>query len=107
MHLRVRIHHWVLWWVYVGVICGIVSLVNIVERDLSREEARLALFAGILFWLLGGLLCYAFDGILIEEPRHESPPPVAANDPEQREWHAASDFLLPGNRKSLLPPRVR
>ena len=107
MHIRVRIHHWVLWWFYVGVICGLVAIVNVMERDLSRSQVRLVLLVGVLFWLLGGLMCYACEGIRIEEPHPHPQPKEEPTVSEEKEWHAASDFLLPGNRKSLLPPRLR
>ena len=32
MHFRVRIRHWVAWWFYVGVVCGVIALVNILGR---------------------------------------------------------------------------
>ena len=109
MHFRVRIHHWVLWWFYVGVICGAIAVVSILARDLTRTEERVILVIGVLFWLQGGLVCYAYDSIQIEKPHQESPhgepPSVEEQVEEQKEWHSASDFLLPGGRKSLLPPK--
>jgi hypothetical protein len=108
-HFRARVHRWVLWWFYVGIVCGVVALVNILSRDLSRSQVRFILALGVLHWLLGGLVCYACDGIRIEEPhqppqneRRQNSEPVVR---QQNEWYAPSDFLLPGNRKSLLPPR--
>ncbi|HVW85575.1 MAG TPA: hypothetical protein VHB50_12885 [Bryobacteraceae bacterium] len=104
MHLNVRIHHWVLWWFYVGVVCGAVALVNIFTRDLSRTQDKFILIIGVLHWALGGLVCYASEGIRIERPyQPEGHITPARREPE--EWHPASDFVLPGNRKSLLPPR--
>jgi hypothetical protein len=109
MHYRARIHNWVRWWFIVGVICGVVALVNILARNLSRSQVGFLLVAGVLHWLLGGLVCYACDGIRIEEPhqpaQHKPGPGEEAEVWRQSEWHSASDFLLPGNRKSLLPPR--
>ena len=106
MHIHVRIRRWVVWWFYVGVICGVVALVNILGRnDLSRAEVRLILAAGVFFWLLGGLVCYATEGIRIERPSETIQRKPLNEQPrigQQTEWHAASDFLLPGNRKSLI-----
>jgi hypothetical protein len=34
-HIHLRIHHWVLWWFGVGIVCGVVALVNIFSRDLA------------------------------------------------------------------------
>ncbi len=102
MHIRARIHRWVFWWFYVGIACGIVAVTNILERDLERSQIIFILLVGVLFWGLGGLVCYVCEGISIEAPHG---PPVHRTEPiarPQMEWHAASDFLLPGNRKSLL-----
>jgi hypothetical protein len=105
MHVRVRIHRWVIWWFCVGVAAGAVALVNIMVRDLPRTQERTVLIVGVLHWLVGGIFCYGFEGIKIEE----SPKPRRIREvlPVQRlnEWHSPSEFLLPGKRKSLLPPR--
>lgn len=105
MHIHARIHDWVLGWFYVGILCGIVALVNIFVRDPSAAEVKVILAVGVFFWLLGGLLCYAFEGVKIRS--QPKAPEKMANPqiPQQREWHSASDFVLPGNRKSLLPPK--
>jgi hypothetical protein len=109
MHIHVRIHHWVLWWFYVGIVLGAIALVNIFFRDLSREQERIILIVGAMHWLLGGLVCYSCEGIQIERPRKpaETDKPVARRlvGFSQTEWHPASDFVLPGNRKSLIPPK--
>jgi len=101
VHVNLRIHRWVLWWFYVGVACGAVALANIVLRDLTRTQETVILAVGVLHWLLGGLVCYAFAGIQVEEP----PPPKnqpASNVAQQTEWHPASDFVLPGRGGKLL-----
>jgi len=105
MHFHLRIHHWVLWWFYVGIVCGTISVVNILARDLTRTEERVILVIGVLFWLLGGLVCYAYDSIQIEKPHQESPYGEPPSAEEPKGWHSASEFLLPGGRKSLLPPK--
>lgn len=106
MHIHVRIHRWVLWWIYVGVACGAVAVINILSLNLSRTQEDIVLLIGAVYWLLGGgVVCYACDAIRIEgssqQPKNKEP--TRASDPP--EWHPASDFLLPGNRKSLLPRR--
>jgi hypothetical protein len=68
MHIHVRIQHWVLWWFSVGVVVGAIALTNILLRDLSRSQERAILLIGVLNWLLGGIVCYGYDGIRIEKP---------------------------------------
>ena len=104
--VRVHMHRWVVWWFYVGVACGAVAVVNILGRDLSRSQERLILLAGVAHWVLGGVVCYACDAIRIEESPDEPKPEEPAKEHELPEWHPASDFLLPGGRKTLLPPRL-
>ena len=103
MHIHVRIHRWILWWFYVGVACGAVAVVNILSRNASEHKRMSFCVIGALFWVLGGVVCYACDAIRIEgssrQPENKEPP-RASDTPE---WHPGSDFLLPGNRKSLLP----
>jgi hypothetical protein len=109
MHVHARIHRWVVWWFYVGIICGVVALANILGRDLTKSQERLLLLVGVAHWLLGGIICYACEGI-----RFNAPPRQVKRESElktsrevrQDEWHAASDFLLPGNRKRLLKDYV-
>jgi hypothetical protein len=89
----------------VGVVCGIVALVNILVRSLTPTQVNAILVVGVFFWLLAGLACYACEGIQVEtlaKPLERTP---SHPDLQQREWHYASEFLLPGNRKSLLPPK--
>jgi hypothetical protein len=103
-HIHIRIHRWVIWWLSLGVVFGAVALLNILLRDLTRTQDKVILTVGIVHWVLGGLVCWAFDGIRVgtAPPRvnHES----THVEPET-EWHSASDFVLPGSRKSILPPR--
>jgi hypothetical protein len=104
-HIHIKIRRWVLWWFYVGVVCGVVGVVNILTRDLTRVQEHLVLTVGVVHWVVGGLVCWASDAVRIHEvsppaERHELTPDVPA-----REWHPGSDFLLPGHRKSLLPPK--
>jgi hypothetical protein len=105
MHIHIRIHHWVVWWFYVGVVCGVVALVNILGRNLSPAQVKVILLIGALFWLLGGLACYGYDGVKIDAPAQPSGNTVKPHTSRQLEWHYASEFVLPGSRKSLLPPK--
>jgi hypothetical protein len=106
MHIHIRAHRWVVWWFFVGVICGIFALTNIFLRDLSRTQDKVILLIGVLHWVLGGFVCYAWEGIEIRKPAAPGGSPRASESFEQEEWHPASDFVLPGNHRSvLLPPR--
>jgi hypothetical protein len=103
MYIHFKIHRWVLWWVYIGIVCGVVALINIVNRNLTRAQEEIVIAIGVMHWVLGGLACYFYDSVRIETPRQE-PPHHEERKADQQEWHAASDFLLPGGRQSLLPP---
>ena len=100
---HLHIQHWVIWWFYLGIVCGIVALTNIFARHLSETQTKLVLVFGVLHWVLGGVVCYCVDGVKIVPPQERpSPAPNASAAPET-EWHSASDFLLPGNHHSILP----
>jgi hypothetical protein len=59
------------------------------------------LLIGVAHWLLGGLVCYATKAIRIEQGPREPEHHAAPRSQEPLEWHAASDFLLPGSRRRL------
>jgi hypothetical protein len=102
-HLHIRIHRWVAWWICLGVVFGAVALINILLRNLSRAQEDAIVVVGIVHWVLGGLVCWALGSVKVEVPPpvHKEVPPIK----EEREWHSASEFILPGGRKSILPPR--
>jgi hypothetical protein len=62
------------------------------------------LLIGALHWILGGIVCWAFESVKFQQapPREEPKRP----DPASTVWHPPSDFVLPGGRHSLLPPSV-
>jgi hypothetical protein len=109
MHIHLRVHRWVVSWFIVGIFLGAIAIINIVFRDLSRTQDRTILIVGALNWLLGGIVCYGYGGIRIQrldqngKTDHSSA--SVRNRRPQNEWHPASDFLLPGNHKHLLPPK--
>lgn len=109
MHFHLHVKHWVVVWFWMGIVCGVVAMVNIFARNLSPEDIKLALFFGIDFWVIGGLACYGFEGVRIEQPKSRrtkiSVPGQKMSVPGQKdapEWHSASDFLIPGNHRHLL-----
>jgi hypothetical protein len=103
--VHIHVKHWVLWWFYLGVVCGVVALLNIFLRDLSSTGIRLVLIFGVLHWVLGGVVCYCYDGVKIVQPPQAPIRPLERAVRDDKEWHSASDFVLPGNRKSIFPPR--
>jgi hypothetical protein len=105
MHLHLRIHHWVVWWFGIGLVCGIVAVVNILSRNLTRSQEDVVLALGAIHWILGGLVCWSVEAIRVETPpKAEKPAQAPPTHPaKETEWHFASEFLQPGRRKRLLP----
>lgn len=105
--LHIHVKHWVLWWFYLGILCGIIAMINIFCRtDLSSTDIKLVLVFGVLHWVLGGVVCYCVDGVKIVQPGQTAEKTsLHAHITPDTEWHSASDFVLPGGRKSILPPR--
>lgn len=107
MNTRVRMHRWVVWWIWVGIACGVIAVVviGVFSRELSRAQKDVILLMGVVHWALGGFVCYASDAIRIEEsseePRNQEPSKLG-RAPEQ---HSASDYLLPGSHRTYRPPR--
>jgi hypothetical protein len=102
-HVHLRIRRWVIWWFYVGVVCGVVALANILGRDLTRTDERILLIVGISHWLLGGLVCWAVEGIQLKPPPKPANFPAPARTDPAHERYSPSDFVLPGSRKRLMP----
>ena len=103
LHFHLHIQHWVVWWFYVGIACGVIALTNILFRHLSETQTKLVLVFGVLHWVLGGVVCYCIDGVKIVPPSGRTPQAPMTRAGLDNEYHCASDFLLPGNRKSILP----
>ena len=94
-----------MWWFCIGIICGVIALSVILGDNLTPPQEKLVLLIGAAHWLLGGIVCWAFESVKVEAketaPAAQKSP---ANTPEH-DWHPASDFLLPGGRQSILPWR--
>ena len=59
----------------------------------------------VLHWLLGGLVCYACEGIQVEAPRQPPKTNQPASIDQETEWYPASYFVLPGRGGKLLSPK--
>jgi hypothetical protein len=70
MDVHLRIRRWVICWFWLGVACGAVAILNIVSRNLTKSQELIILFIGVMNWVLGGAICWAF-GVQIAQP---SPP---------------------------------
>ena len=103
MHIHLRIQRWVVWWFYVGVVCGVIALSIILGHQFTRAQEETLLLLGVAHWLLGGVICWAFDSVRVEASA--APAQKAPKVTVEREWHPASDFLMPGGRHSVLPWR--
>jgi hypothetical protein len=104
MHIHVRVQHWVVWWFGIGLICGAVAFANILSRSLTRSQEDVVLVMGVIHWVLGGIVCYSFEGVRIETPLQLQKPQSRTEDFEAKtEWHSASEFLQPGGHHHLLP----
>jgi len=104
MYFTLRIRRWVVWWFWVGVVCGALAIVNILGHHFSWAQDRLLILLGGAHWLLGGIVCWAFDGIRFER-EEQSPTTQTTIEKPVTESYSPSEFLLPGNRKSLMPWR--
>lgn len=106
MHLHVRVRRWVMWWFYVGIVCGAVAIGNILVRDFTRTQDHIILLIGLMHWAVGGAVCWALDGIYVQ--RASQTPKDSLKTPEsgtEKEWHPPSDFVLPGNAKHVMPSK--
>jgi hypothetical protein len=49
-------------------VCGVVALVNIFTRDLTRSQDHIILLVGIIFWVLGGVVSWASESVEHQRP---------------------------------------
>lgn len=69
MDIRLRVHHWVVWWFWLAVIFSGVSLLNVLVRNLTRPQDKVVAIVSALFWVIGGIFCYAVEGVQVEHRR--------------------------------------
>jgi hypothetical protein len=94
-----------MWWICVGVVCGAIALVNIIGQNLTRSQDRVLVLLGAAHWVLGGIVCWAFEGVKFEQKEPAVAQAERREEGPATEYHPASDFLLPGNSKVHLPWR--
>lgn len=101
-----NVHRWVRWWFYVGVVCGAVALADIFFRHLTRTQEDVILLLGVVHWCLGGLVCWAWDGIRLEKAIQEqkSEPETLAPGSEPK---VLTDFMLGGAPRRTTSERLR
>jgi hypothetical protein len=98
----IRFHRWVVWWFGLGVFGGILALGNIFLLDLTRQDERVILLFGLAHWLLGGLVCWALEGVKLETERQTQdlvsgkPTTDMVEEPKQ---NVASDLIARQNRQ--------
>jgi hypothetical protein len=94
-----------MWWFSIGIVCGAVVVVSILLRELTRSEEDATLGIGIVFWVLGGTVCWASNAVQRQERQSAShceatslPRPVADCMPDvlNRQWqrYAVRDVVL-------------
>lgn len=66
----IKLHRWVVWWFCLGILGGALALGYIFFLDLPRLDERVILLFGLAHWLLGGLVCWAFEGVKLETESH-------------------------------------
>jgi hypothetical protein len=98
----IRFHRWVVWWFGLGVIGGVLALGNIFLLDLNRLDERVILLFGIAHWLLGGLVCWAFEGVRLEtelQTQDLVSGKVITDTVEEPKQNVASELIARQNRQ--------
>ena len=68
-HMVIRVHRWVVWWFYLGVLGGVIALPNVFLESLTGFQIRVILLIGIVHWLFGGFVCWAWEGVKLDQSR--------------------------------------
>ena len=98
MHFHVRLHHWVVGWIYVGIACGVAALANIVLRALTHRQEVIILVIGALYWAMGGLLCWAWEGVRIQRASRLRKTQRVEREGSAKTEHLSSFLAVPGRR---------
>jgi hypothetical protein len=99
----VRFHRWVFWWFCLGIFGGIIALGNIFFLDLTHLEVKVILFFGLAHWLLGSLVCWAWEGVKLEPEKPVANAVRTSVLAEKQEQNIAAELIRRQNR--LVPPR--
>ncbi len=96
--------------------CGVIAVVNILTLNLKRVQVLVILIVGAVHWVLGGVFCWALDGVRIHEIRERPHAPehrdsalpgdtggmasgIGLCPSRQPEEHAAAEVLIERNRR--------
>ena len=92
MHVHLHVHRWVIWWLWFGVLCGLVASVNLLTHTLTREQEDVIVFLGVLYWALGGVVCWALDGARYQKP--DRTPPQSDQKNALADWESEGGATL-------------
>jgi len=104
MHSYAHHHHWLVEWLYLGLICAVVVLVNILARTVTEDTTIMVLSFGAIAWLVGGIVFYGVEHLHSIEASQSEPSEQTMRRSELQPvvWHCASDFLIPGASHSFV-----
>ena len=103
-HVHLRIHRWVIWWFYFGVVCGLVALVNILGRTLTRTQEHILLIVGISHWILGGFICWAAEGVQVHSVQQHDKPSLTSEG-RKHTLDRSSEPVMGRNTREILVKR--
>ena len=97
--MKIHLHRWVVWWFWLGVLGGAIALPNIIFRHLTHLQETVILLFGVVHWLFGGFVCWAWEAVKIE-PEHTTEPGGQKHDKaEEGEPDVLSELIAHRNRK--------
>lgn len=68
MNFHLRVHHWVVQWLSLGLLASVITLTNILSRSLTRSQEDAILSFSLILWALAGVVCYSFEAIRFQRP---------------------------------------